>query len=52
MKFTEVIEMEPVYTNLDEYFKDHPDEENEFYDDMAEIYGYDEIIELPEDYCA
>jgi len=40
------------YTSLDEYFADHPDEEDGYYDDMAELYA-DEIIDYPEDWnCA
>ena len=44
--------MEKVYTNLDDYFADHPDEEDGFYEDMAEMAHYDEYPEYPEDYCA
>lgn len=37
-----------VYTCLAEYFADHPDEEDGFYDDMAE----DETLDYPEDWSA
>ena len=37
------------YTCLAEYFADHPDEEADYYDDMAEMEA-DEVIDYPEDY--
>lgn len=39
------------YTSLAEYFADHPDEENGYYDDMAELAAEEEFVELPEDYA-
>ena len=39
-----------VYTNRDEYFQDHPEEEAAYYDDMAELFGHEEPIEFPEDW--
>ena len=42
-------EEEKVYTSLDEYFKDHPDEEAGYYDDLAEM--MDDFVEFPEDYA-
>lgn len=37
------------YTCLAEYFADHPDEEDGFYDDMAEE---NEVLDYPEDWSA
>ena len=37
------------YVTLAEYFKDHPDEEDAYYDDMAELFS-DDSFEYPEDY--
>ena len=39
-----------VYTSLAEYFADHPDEEDSYYDDMAEM--SDETLDYPEDWSA
>lgn len=39
-----------VYTSLAEYFADHPDEEDSYYDDMAEM--NDETLDYPEDWSA
>lgn len=36
------------YTCLAEYFEDHPEEENGYYDDMAEM--QDEVLDYPEDW--
>ena len=35
--------------SLAEYFKEHPEEEDSYYDDMAELFG-EESFEYPEDY--
>lgn len=35
---------------LEEYFAEHPEEEQGFYDDMAELANYDEILDIPEDW--
>jgi len=35
---------------LEEYFKAHPDEENEFIDEMARLHANDEIIDYPDDF--
>jgi len=43
-------EEERVYTSLEEYFRDHPDEESGYYDDMAELASQEELIEYPEDW--
>jgi len=39
------------YQSNEEYFKDHPEEEATFYDDMAKFYCVGEIIDYPEDWC-
>lgn len=39
------------YNSLEEYFADHPDEEEEFIEEMARLSYVDEILELPEDWC-
>lgn len=39
-----------VYTSLDEYFKDHPEEEAAYYDDMAKLFGDEDPVEFPEDW--
>ena len=39
------------YASLEDYFKDHPDEEDDFYDDMAELAHYDDIEDMPEDWA-
>lgn len=39
-----------VYTCLAEYFADHPEEEDSYYDDMAEL--ADETLDYPEDWSA
>lgn len=44
------MEEDKTYTCLAEYFQDHPDEENNFYDDMAEM--NDEVLDYPEDWSA
>lgn len=41
--------MEKQYTSLAEYFADHPDEESDYYDDMAELFA-DDIYDIPEDW--
>lgn len=41
---------EPVVIDLDEYFAEHPDEENEFIDEMARLSNVDEVLEYPEDW--
>jgi len=38
------------YHSNEEYFRDHPDEEAAYYDDMAALFHVDEIIEYPEDW--
>ena len=38
------------YTCLAEYFRDHPEDEAGYYDDMAEQANYDQLVEQPEDY--
>jgi len=38
------------YTSLAEYFADHPDEEDAYYDDMAEMAMHEEY-DYPEDYA-
>lgn len=39
------------YDTLEEYFKAHPDEEDDFYDDMATLAQYEQgLIEMPEDW--
>lgn len=38
------------YTSLSEYFLDHPDEENSYYDDMAEM-AMEEEFDYPEDFA-
>ena len=40
---------EKIYTSLDEYFADHPDEEAGYYDDLAEMQETDPV-EYPEDW--
>jgi len=35
--------------SLEEYFAEHPDEENGYYDDMAELFS-DDIFEYPDEY--
>ena len=47
---TNVVEEEPVYTNLSDYFRDHPEEEAGFYDDLAQIAAEEEILDIPEDW--
>ena len=49
MNFTEA-EMEKTYACLEDYFTDHPDEEDDFYDDMAILAEYEDMLELPEDW--
>ena len=39
------------YESLKDYFADHPDEEADFYDDMATLAEYEDMIELPEDWA-
>lgn len=39
-----------MYTSLEEYFTAHPDDEQGFYDDMAEQAYHDNIVEYPEDW--
>lgn len=39
------------YETLEEYFADHPDEEADFYDDMAMLAECEDLIELPEDWA-
>lgn len=39
------------YETIDQYFADHPDEEAAYYDDMATLAQYDEMVELPEDWA-
>lgn len=43
------MEEDKKYTCLAEYFADHPDEEDGFYDDMAEMQEHDPV-EYPEDW--
>ncbi len=38
------------YTCLAEYFHDHPEDENSFYDDMAKMAEEEKVIDLPEDW--
>jgi len=38
------------YDSLEEYFEDHPEEEDGFYDDMAFLSEHEDIIEFPEDW--
>ena len=42
-------EMYQSYNSLEEYFEDHPEEEDGFYDDMAFLAEHDPI-EFPEDW--
>ena len=37
------------YASIEEYFKDHPEEENEFYDEMARLQE-DNFVEYPEEW--
>jgi len=37
------------YQNLDEYFKDHPDEEQEFIEEMARL-EEERFVDYPDDY--
>ena len=46
------MENDKKYTCLAEYFTDHPDDENSFYDDMAEIAEEEKEIDYPEDWRA
>jgi hypothetical protein len=41
--------MNDEYSSLEEYFAEHPDEEADFYDDMAFLEEHDPM-ELPEDW--
>ena len=36
--------------SLEEYFKKHPDEENEFVEEMARLYYLNDPIDYPEDW--
>lgn len=38
------------YETLEEYFADHPDEEQGYIDDMAEFAEQEGILEYPEDW--
>ena len=38
------------YTTLEEYFEEHPEEYDDFVEDMAEQAYCDEIAEYPEDW--
>lgn len=38
------------YQTLEEYFEAHPDEEADFYDDMAILQEHEDSVELPEDW--
>jgi len=42
----EIFEVE----DLDEYFAEHPDEEDEFIEEMARLHANDELIDYPDDY--
>jgi len=46
MGFTDV---NPEYENLEDYFRDHPEEEDEFVDELARL-EEERFVELPEDY--
>ena len=35
---------------LDEYFKEHPEEEDEFIDEMARLRAHDGPVEMPEEW--
>lgn len=39
------------FDNLDDYFAAHPEEEDGYYDDMAELYSHEEPLEYPEDWA-
>lgn len=48
------IENDLMYENFnstEDYFKAHPEEEDSYYDDMAELAHYDEMIDCPEDWA-
>ena len=38
------------YDNLDDYFADHPEEYDDYVDDMAELYGHEDPVDYPEDW--
>ena len=38
------------YETLEEYFADHPEEEQEFIDEMARLQWNDEVLDFPEDW--
>lgn len=44
------MESDKKYTCLAEYFHDHPDEENSYYDDMAQMAEEEKVEDLPEDW--
>ena len=39
------------YTTLDEYFAAHPEDEDGYYDDMAEIAAEEAEFDYPEDFA-
>lgn len=43
--------VDPNYETLEDYFKDHPDEENEFVDELARL-EEERFVEYPEDWRA
>lgn len=46
MTFSDIVDD---YDTLEDYFADHPDEENEFVDEMARLED-ERFVEYPEDY--
>lgn len=41
------------FNSLDDYFREHPDEEDDFYDDMAVVAMVDDgVIDYPEDWAS
>jgi len=36
--------------SAEEYFMEHPDEEDEFIDEMARLQAHDEPVEMPEEW--
>ena len=41
---------EPMVIDLEQYFAEHPEEEDEFIDEMARLSNVGEILEYPEDW--
>ena len=42
--------MEWEYQTIEDYFNEHPEEEEEFIEEMARLHFYDEPIDYPEDW--